>query len=346
VTRPSEKPQRRPRVTGADVALRAGVSAATVSYVLNEDPRHTIPAETRERVRLAAAELGYRINPHGRALRRGRSNLVLLLVPDLPGSHTWEVFVSHATAEVSRIGYSLVTWTSGQGEDLDAVLANLTPAAVMALLTPSPAEDEALLAAGIPCVTATLAEGTIPRAELVAGSLQVQHLAAYGHRRIGYVTTSDPRLEPFSRSRLEGARRSVLDLGLEPLLVTSAPDSSRTSVDAISDTLRHWAASGITAACCYNDAYAAMVMAAARRAGLSLPDDLSLVGVDDDEVSAYLNPALSSVALGVTGIVDHMVARLQHQLHGGKAPGPLSSQQITIVERESVRQPSGAALEE
>lgn len=326
------------RVTGADVAARAGVSAATVSYVLNGDPRHTIPVETQERVRLAAAELGYRINPHGRALRRGRSNLVLLVVPDLPGSHTWEVFVSRATAAVAGIGYSLVTWTSGQGEDLDAVLDNLTPAAVMTLLAPAPGDSDLLTSAGIPTVTATFSEGAIPRAELVAGALQVQHLADHGHRRIGYITSSDPRLEPFARSRLEGARRAVLDLGLPDLLVTGVPDSGHTSMTALTTTLQDWTASGVTAICCYNDAYAAMTMAAARRIGLRLPDDLSLVGVDDDEVSAYLDPALSSVALGVTGIVDHMVARLQHALHGGRPPKPLGSQQITITERASVRQ--------
>ena len=72
------------RVTLADVALMASVSAATVSYVLNNKPGQSIPAETRQRVQAAAAELGYTRSGAARTLARGRSDIVLLLVPDLP----------------------------------------------------------------------------------------------------------------------------------------------------------------------------------------------------------------------------------------------------------------------
>ena len=72
------------RPTAADVARLAGVSRATVSYVLNDTPHQVIPAHTRERVRAAAAELGYTPSVAARALITGRSDVVLLLLPDWP----------------------------------------------------------------------------------------------------------------------------------------------------------------------------------------------------------------------------------------------------------------------
>ena len=70
------------RPTGADVARRAGLSRATVSYVLNDTPHQAIPEPTRQRVLAAAAELGYTPSAAGRALRSGHSEVVLLLLPD------------------------------------------------------------------------------------------------------------------------------------------------------------------------------------------------------------------------------------------------------------------------
>ena len=82
---PGTPPGRRPsRVTAADVAARAGVSRATVSYVLNDTPHQVIPETTRERVRAAAAELGYTPSVAARALMTGRSDIVLLLLPEWP----------------------------------------------------------------------------------------------------------------------------------------------------------------------------------------------------------------------------------------------------------------------
>ena len=72
------------RVTGRDVAERAGVSRATVSYVLNDTPRQTISAGTRDRVREAATQLGYSPSAAARTLRTGRSDVVLCLLPGMP----------------------------------------------------------------------------------------------------------------------------------------------------------------------------------------------------------------------------------------------------------------------
>ena len=89
------------RITSADVARLAGVSRATVSYVLNDTPRQSISADTRNRVLDAAATLGYAPSAAARALRTGRSDVVLCLLPDWPiGSEVGSLlgFVSTALA--------------------------------------------------------------------------------------------------------------------------------------------------------------------------------------------------------------------------------------------------------
>jgi DNA-binding LacI/PurR family transcriptional regulator len=88
-------------VTGAEVAKAAGVSAATVSYVLNSTPGQTIPEATRARVLEAAARLGYQRNAAARSLRVGRSDVVVGLVPDTGYSTTFADLMSQLSRSLS-----------------------------------------------------------------------------------------------------------------------------------------------------------------------------------------------------------------------------------------------------
>ena len=96
------------RPTLADVASATGVSTATVSYVLNDKPGQSIPEHTRERVRAAAAELGYVRSGAARALARGRSDLVLLVVPDVPVGPVLVGLLERLTTACSRAGLHLL----------------------------------------------------------------------------------------------------------------------------------------------------------------------------------------------------------------------------------------------
>src|SRR5690242_18971106 len=96
------------RITTLEVATAAGVSRATVSYVLNDTPGQKIPTSTRERVRQAADRLGYTPSSAASTLRRGHSDLVLYLLPDLPIGSTLGATIDQLSAGLAIDGLTLV----------------------------------------------------------------------------------------------------------------------------------------------------------------------------------------------------------------------------------------------
>src|SRR4051812_35659019 len=154
------------RVTSADVARLAGVSRATVSYVMNDTPRQTISADTRTRVLDAAARLGYAPSAAARTLRTGRSDVVLCLLPDWPiGTEVGSLLGNLSTA-LARQGLTLVVHP-GNREDrpMFEIWKAITPAAVIAYTDFSPGELEAMRAAGVALVVTPLSRGARDRRE-------------------------------------------------------------------------------------------------------------------------------------------------------------------------------------
>src|SRR6185312_9585394 len=121
------------RPTSADVAREAGVSRATVSYVLNDAPHQKIPAATRERVLAAAARLGYAPSAAARALRSGRSDVVLCLLPDWPIGPEVGSMLGNLSTALARHGLTLVAHP-GNREDrpITEIWKAITPAVVIA----------------------------------------------------------------------------------------------------------------------------------------------------------------------------------------------------------------------
>ena len=124
-------PARRP--TSANVAQRAGVSRATVSYVLNDVPHQSISDATRQRVLAAAEELGYTPHAAARTLRAGESRLVLFINAGIPYGANLSVIIDTLSAEVTASGRSLVIWQQHDPADLAATLAHLQPAMAITL---------------------------------------------------------------------------------------------------------------------------------------------------------------------------------------------------------------------
>jgi DNA-binding LacI/PurR family transcriptional regulator len=148
----------RRRVTSADVARMAGVSRATVSYVLNDTPHQTISAATRSRVRAAAEALGYAPSAAARALRTGRSDVVLCLLPDWPIGSGMGALLGNLSTALARHG---LTFVAHPGSREDRPIAHiwkaLSPAAVLAFTDFSDDEIDAMRAAGVALVVADLA---------------------------------------------------------------------------------------------------------------------------------------------------------------------------------------------
>ncbi len=325
------------RVTSSDVAREAGVSRATVSYVLNNTPRQSIPESTRQRVLAAAQELNYTPHAAARALRAGESNLVLFINTGVPYGVNLSVLLDTLTAEVSATGRSLVIWQQRDPADLATTLAHLQPRLAIALGELDDTQRALLAQARIPTVETDL--GRDPVSPDVGTALQIQHLAGHGHRRLGYLTTSQPELERFTVPRLATARSTALELGLtRPLVYDVGAQLPEVSVDALASVLRDWTggAEPVTAVACYNDICAAACIAAAPQAGLEIPGDLAVIGMDDETMSAFTRPALTTIRLDMISFAEHLWERTSAALENRPEPGLFSSMSFTLVERASV----------
>ena len=269
------------RVTLNDVAAASGVSRATVSFVLNDDPRQTISAATRGRVREAAKELGY--VPHGiaRALREGTSRVVVLnLDRELEGnySHSYvegldDELAAHDHVLLVRYGHSAAKATQ---QVLDAIVPRAVIRFGEAYLTGHALDD----------VGSGWNDGLAAHA-----ALQIQYLADGGHRRIALALPDTD--SPLIDVRRNFARESAEKIGLEPLLPLVVPlprPQGRAAVEAF------LAAHGeVTAVAAFDDRVALSTLAALRDLGVEVPGRIAVIGFDDTEYGSLVTPALTTV---------------------------------------------------
>lgn len=178
---------RRRRVTAKDVALAAGVSQSTVSYVLNDNPDQTISQGTRERVLAAVDELGYAPSAAARALRRGTSSTVMLVLPDAPIGATIAQLIEEVADDLEPHGYSVVFRRHRDPALLDRAWREIMPAAILNLAAFGAEQADAMTAAGIPVLSSLLDDegrATVSVPERSVGRLQAAHLLERGHRRL------------------------------------------------------------------------------------------------------------------------------------------------------------------
>jgi len=317
------------RSTSTDVARRAGVSRATVSYVLNGRDDQSIPEATRQRVLTAARDLGYVPHAASRALRAGRSPLVLLINTGVPWSTNVTEVEDGLTALVAATGRSLVVWRRRAPEDLAATLANLEPCVAISTDTLSEGERTLLAAVRVPLLEADL--GTPSAASATA--LQVGHLAAAGHRRLGYLTTTEPDLLRFAEPRTAGFRTACADARLPEPAMAAVPGGTTFDVAAVAAVLAAWrsAPQPVTAVACFNDLHAAACLAAAATLGLTVPGDLAVIGVDDDIFAPLTQPPLTTVHLEPRAFVDHLWRQARHLIDDAPAPEPFLARSTLVV---------------
>lgn len=290
------------RPTLNDVARLSGVSNASVSYVLNERSDKPVSDAMRARVLEAAAELGYVRNTAAATLRRGHSNLVLL-VPD--STFTGDVSartIEKVSAGISRLGYTVLVHTLGAGEAGEDRLADavreVQPLSVVGMTFLSPAFRERLRGLGARHVTGyDVAPGETEESmrswEIAIGEAQVAHLAERGHRRLAFLMPIDsPRL-PIARSRELGVRAACADRGLpEPVVRSVVLDRQLIALE-----LPGLMDAGVTAICAHEDVMGVAVLAAMADLGLTAPDDLAVIGADNSPEGALTSTPLTTVAI-------------------------------------------------
>jgi DNA-binding LacI/PurR family transcriptional regulator len=307
-----------------------------VSYVLNDVTHQSIPDATRQRVLVAAEELDYTPHAAARTLRAGESRLVLFINAGIPYGANLSVMIDTLSAEVAASGRSLVIWQQHDPGELAATLAHLQPAMAITLGRLNEGQRELLARARIPSVeTGT---GTDPDAAHTVAALQIRYLASRGHRQLGYLTTADPRFGMFAAPRLAGARSACAELGLDPPQVAELAGPADVPVGELALVLQAWAnrPDPVTAVACYNDIYAAACLAAASRARLGVPGDLAIIGMDDEAVSAYTQPALTTIRLHITDFARHLWTRASAVLDGSPVPEVGASMPpVSLVQRQS-----------
>ncbi len=323
-------------ITSADVARESGVSRTTVSYVLTGRDGVTISDETRHRVREAAVRLGYAPSAAARALRTGRSDLVLCILPDWPVGPVIETLLDELADGLSGRGLAVLVHHGRGTRPLSELWRAVTPRAVIGF---APFVDGDLLAmrqAGIQ-VLGTLGEERQPdpalpsESQLEIGALQLRHLAARGVRRIGYGWPTDPRLEVFARDRLLGVQRACADLGLpDPVVLPVALD-----VPAAAGAVRGWRGQGVTAVAAYNDDVALAILAGLRTEELSCPEDCAVVGVDDVPAARLAAPPLTTVSQSIEIYANYLAALVLADLDGAAEKPGHPGHGLHIVERES-----------
>jgi DNA-binding LacI/PurR family transcriptional regulator len=317
------------RVTSQDVARAAGVSRTTVSFVLNGRPGWSIPDETRNRVLDAARQLDYRPRASARALAAGRSDIVLLAVPDLPIGEGISHFIEELATALASHGLTLVIHLAGaHGRPLPDVCATLEASVVTALESFSPEMTDALHRAGAEVVLSV--QDPAPAMREV-GRIQAAHLISRGHNRLGYALPAELAHLPMARQRLDGATIACAAAGIEPPLAVAVSRDVASADRAVAA----WAAGSATGVCAFNDEVAMAVLAGARSRGLAVPADLAVIGADDIPVAPLAAPPLTTVAFDLHEAGRHRAEAIVAGLTGQQAPPAIGGIGPRLIQRES-----------
>jgi len=324
MTRPAK------RITSTDVARAAGVSQTTVSFVLNDKPGHSIPEATRLRILEVARQLDYRPHASARALAAGRSDVVLLSVPDLPIGGAISRFVEELAAALADHGLTLVTHLAGaHGRPLADVCAAVNASAVIGFTSFDDDTVQALYRAGADTILPTRVTQT--DAAHPVGRLQAEYLISRGHRRIGYAMPAHPGLREMAEDRLEGARDACAGAGIDPPVVLRVNLEIADAAAAV----RQWASRSVTAVCAFNDETAIAVLAGMREHGLSAPEGLAVIGVDDIATARLAAPPLTTVGLDLHQAGRARAERIVASLMGGQSDLAAAPEEWKVISRSS-----------
>jgi len=303
----------RNRVTLADVARAAGMSRTTASLVLSgRGDEMRIAEASQERVRLVAAELGYRPNMISAGLRSGTSRTLGFISDSVATSQLAGDMIKGALEGARRHGHMLFIGEY-EGDDtererlIDAMLDRQVDGVILASMFTRERPVPAALAGRNVVLLNTLPEGPAKNAhailpdELDAGRRAARLLLERGHRDIHLIgagpTPADvPRSTIAGRERLEGILDELTGAGLSPasgrkLSIWLPADGWKATADLIASGVR----SGAIIA--FNDRIAFGAYQAVSEAGLTVPGDFSIVSFDDHQLASLVHPGLTTFAI-------------------------------------------------
>lgn len=290
-------------VTMRDVAKEAGVSVATVSHVINDKAGARIGENARQRVQEAVIRLGYRPNALAKTLRQGSSRFIGLVADAIATTPFAGQIIHGAQDEAWKHGYVLlVANTEGDAAVEEEAIAMMLEHQVQGILystwyhreitvpdllhqTDSVLVDCFAVGSGLPAVVPDEEQG---------GRAATEELIAAGHRRIAFINTTTD--SPARTGRLEGYRSALAGANIDfdaALVFDATPqqDGGYASVRSVIE-------SEATGVFCHNDRVAMGLYDGLREHGLRIPEDVAVVGFDNqDVIAAHLRPALTTVEL-------------------------------------------------
>jgi len=327
-----------------DVAKQVGVSVQTVSAVVNNKPG--ITEETQERVYAAIEELGYRPFSIARSMRTRRTRTIALVVSDI-ANPSFATMASAAEDYAHAHGYNLILYNTH--DDIVRETGYIKTAVdrwVDGMIFVS-AEDKmtslnALEAAGIP----TVAIDRIPKGydgpsvtldNVKSGRIAAEHLLDLGHTCIAHI--NGPLRLRLARERLAGFQQAIKARGLSPGHCVSGEGNwecmaGYKAMQKIMASDRH-----PTAIFAANDRMAIGAMQVIYEAGLRVPDDISVVGLDDIELAAFQNPSLTTVRQSFAELATLAVRLLLGILEGREPDRTQIVIEPAIIVRQSTAPP-------
>ncbi len=328
------------RPTISDVALRAGVSTATVSRVLAGIGRAR--PDTAASVVAAAKALGYRPSGVARSLRMQRTRTLGLIVSDVQNPFFPEL-VRAADDAARAIDYSILLGSAAFDEMravhyLNLMVDRRVDGMIVASSQISTSSWGWLINSPVPVIVVN-AEPPDARVAAIASDneggskLAVAHLVSLGHRRIGYI--SGPESFTAAQPRLDGFRAGCVDAGLDPEDTPVLTSDGQVEGGELIATQMIERMPWVTAIAGYNDLTAIGALRALRAAGRRVPEDVSVVGFDDIAAASWVVPGLTTIVQQKADMGRLAVEYLARALEANSTPPEVIRLPTLLRERES-----------
>jgi DNA-binding LacI/PurR family transcriptional regulator len=268
---------------------------------------------TRERVHNAAAQLKYKPSPAGRSLVRGRSDTIVVALPNSTfGSNLQDALDELAASAETFGGNVVVRFASTVPSSTVTAIRALRPLAVVNFGGLSATDCQALEDYGTIVVPAVREPG-VTVSDGGIGQFQAEVLLDGGKRNLWFAALRDSRSDPFGDVRFAALRAYCFENKLPEPRRIDVPMTMEGAVESLERVVQTGEDAGIA---CFNDEVALALLAAARELDVKVPDRISVIGVDGIPAGQFWSPRLTSVRVDMRSLVRGLVAELQGRLSG------------------------------
>ena len=326
-----------------DIAKAVGVSAATVSYVING--KNKVSAETKKRILETMNEMGYVADQAAVGLSRGKSNIVGICFPLESASLVfsdnpfYSEFLANFEREISKGGYDTIVGYLKSPAEFERWLISKRLDGLVLFGLYSDEIFKIIESRKTPYVLTDFYDASsdalsIRIDDVYGGYLAGKHLIELGHKSIAFVGGKLSTSKVDSK-RLEGLNKALLENNLHEAYVIETSTTFDGGYEVAEELLK---LQDVTAVFCGSDIVAIGLMRRAQELGVSIPDDLSVVGFDDLKACTYVYPALTTIAQDIQRKGQVAASELMKTMNGEETP-PIEPIEPTLVIRNSTSAP-------